>query len=57
MIALEEVFNDPVKPLNNSPWPTAMIGHSEQGFTARVAIEAETDLQKGTDRMLEAAVQ
>jgi hypothetical protein len=34
-----------------------MTGHSEQEFTARVAIEAETDLQKGTDRMLEAAFQ
>ncbi len=57
MMALEGVFDDPVKPLINSPWPTAMIGHSEQEFTARFAIEAETDLQKGTDRMLEAAVQ
>ena len=55
-LTIEEVLDDHVKPLDVPAWHGAQFGHIDAQFTIPVGIEAEVDAQKGTIRLLEAAV-
>jgi muramoyltetrapeptide carboxypeptidase len=53
---LEDILRDHIKPLGIPAWYGAMIGHINDKFTVPLGVEVEIDANKGTIRMLEAAV-
>ncbi len=55
-LTLEDVFNDLIQPLGIPAYYGAMIGHIADKFTIPEGCRVEIDADKGTIRMLEAAV-
>lgn len=55
-LTLEEIFADHIRPLGIPAWSGAMIGHAMPQWTLAEGIEVEVDADKGTLRMLGAAV-
>lgn len=55
-LTLEEVLDTYLTPLNVPAFSGAMIGHIADKFTVPLGISAEIDANKGTIRLLEAAV-
>ncbi|HLO86499.1 MAG TPA: LD-carboxypeptidase [Nostocaceae cyanobacterium] len=53
---LMEVLKDHIQPLNIPAWYGAMIGHIKDKFTVPVGLDVEINAEKGTIRLLEAAV-
>lgn len=53
---LNEVLDQHIKPLGIPAWTGAMIGHIDQKFTVPLGVEAAIDAEKGTIKLLEAAV-
>lgn len=56
-LTLEEVLDDHVRSLGIPAYAGAMIGHVTDKFTVPVGVEAEIDAERGTIRLLEAAVE
>jgi muramoyltetrapeptide carboxypeptidase len=55
-LTLEEVLDDHIKPLGIPAWFGSMIGHIEDKFTIPLGVKAEIDADKGSIKLLEAAV-
>ncbi len=53
---LNEVIDQHIKPLGIPAYTGAMIGHIKNKFTIPVGVSAEVDADRGTIRLLEAAV-
>ncbi|MCF7825764.1 MAG: LD-carboxypeptidase [Candidatus Marinimicrobia bacterium] len=53
---LEEVLDDHIKPLGIPAWFGSMIGHIEDKFTIPLGVNAEINAEKGSIKLLEAAV-
>lgn len=55
-LTLEDIWRDHIKPSQKPAFTGAMIGHIEDKFTIPIGINAEINANKGTIRLLEAAV-
>ena len=55
-LTMEEVLDDHIKPLGIPAWFGSMIGHIEDKFTIPLGVKAEIDADKGSIKLLEAAV-
>ncbi|MDP5121170.1 MAG: LD-carboxypeptidase [Spirosomaceae bacterium] len=55
-LTLEDIWRDHIQPSQKPAFTGAMIGHIEDKFTIPIGINAEINADKGTIRLLEAAV-
>ena len=55
-LTIGDILDDYVKPLNVPAWEGAQIGHIDRQFIMPLGVQAEIDAERGSIRLLEAAV-